>query len=487
MKKDFSVIIEITDTHVKLIHAKQTSGKPIVTFCEVRALHDFSDAELVNILSGFMRLRSLQTDQLLFIIPRKLAILKFMRLPSQQIPEIKKMVGLQLVNQIPYEVEDVIYDCAVVEKEKEGYTQVLVIVVHKDVWNRYTDVFRKAGMALSRATLSSLGVLGWLNYQDGKDKIYNDQMLAVLNIDLTSSEIVFCENKKLIFSRSFPYGAKDLTSDNLIVLVNQIEQSLKAFQNETRKFLPSRIIILSALTEASVLKDKLEKDLKITVRLMPPFENIFTQKNVSWESLRKEAGVSVISGLGLALTEVKNVVNLAPPEIQEKKKVSLRQIEWVKSTGLVLLILILAMVTPSLDYYRKSKSLTKLEDKITAQELEVNKAKDRINMVHALDNAVQQRIMISDLMVELVRLMSPEVSLRSLYLNAEGVFTIQGYARTSAGVNNFQAAMVKSSVFKQVNLEFQTKRKIFNVDVVDFKMVTQLIKKADESPQRGKK
>jgi len=39
-------------------------------------------------------------------------------------------------------------------------------------------------------------------------------------------------------------------------------------------------------------------------------------------------------------------------------------------------------------------------------------------------------------------------------------------------VHNFQQNLVKSVLFKAVNLEFATKRKIFNMEVTDFQITS---------------
>ena len=80
----------------------------------------------------------------------------------------------------------------------------------------------------------------------------------------------------------------------------------------------------------------------------------------------------------------------------------------------------------------------------------------------------------TDVIHELYKLTPKEISFSSLQLDEKGVLTIQGYAEASASVNSFQEKLVKSPLFTDVSLQYATKRKIFNMDVTDFKIMAQL-------------
>ena len=125
-----------------------------------------------------------------------------MRLPSQNESEIRKMLDLQLVNQIPYALEDVIYDFVVVDREPSGYVRVLVAIVHRqDVSEKFLKLCKEAGLQPERFVLSSLGIIHWLNYQQGKipAPVSSNQTVLVLNIDVNHTEICFCHDQNLLF------------------------------------------------------------------------------------------------------------------------------------------------------------------------------------------------------------------------------------------------------------------------------------------------
>ena len=62
---------------------------------------------------------------------------------------------------------------------------------------------------------------------------------------------------------------------------------------------------------------------------------------------------------------------------------------------------------------------------------------------------------------------------------------VQGYARAHAGINDFQARLIRSKRFHDVDLRFATKRKIANMPVMDFKIVLQLSEPPGRFSARG--
>ena len=284
MSKNIFTSIEITDTGIRLFQARTVRHKRVLCACDVKPLRNFTDAEITEKLSEITALRDIQPQHLAVVIPRRLTILKQIRLPSQNEPEIRKMLDLQLVNQIPYALEDVIYDFVVVDREPSGYVRVLVVIVHRqDVSEKFLKLCKEAGLQPERFVLSSLGIIHWLNYQQGKIPVPLDQTVLVLNIDVDHTEICFCHNQNLLFSRSVNYGARDLATENMRGLTHQVELSLKNYHKDNMGPAVKRMIVLSTLPEAAALKGQLEEMSLIPVDFYSPFQNVLCQKSMGLE------------------------------------------------------------------------------------------------------------------------------------------------------------------------------------------------------------
>lgn len=472
MKRE-PTVIEITDTHIKLLQSKTIRGKEEVSLCDVKILQRFTDEEIMGLLSDITMAKRINADQLVAVIPRRLAILKHMKLPSTQDSEIHKMVGFQLVNQIPYTLDDVVYDQIVLEREASGYTRVLVMVIHKEVIQRYLNFFNKWGIKLKYLTISSLGLMAWLAYQEKEKSIDTLSAVVVMNIDVVHTEICFCYNQKLIFSRNIALGARDLNEENMVGLLHQLELSLGSYKKENMGPEVSRVVIVSSFKEVAFLKERIEEEFKLPAQVLGDTHHIAFHKNVALASYQSQ-GVSFSVCLGLVQTPVKNLINFIPSEVQDTEKSKLRQQEWVKLLLFLFVALALSAGILGVDIFRKEVFLKQLEKKHQEIKLKVTKAKGMMDAVTLLDKEFSQRIFVPELVEKLYQFLPQGVTLRTLELDEKGFLTLQGYAKLGSEVNTLQSNLVKSANFKEVNLQFATKRKIFNYELTDFKITLQI-------------
>lgn len=470
MRKNISTVVEITDTHIKLLQAKHARGQRVICACESQELAQPTEEGIVKGLKEMLPRAAHPFKEAVAVIPRRLVILKQMRLPSHHDREIRKMIGLQLVNQIPYPPDDVVYDYLLLEKEPSGYARVMVVIVHKDVSSRYLKVFKEAGLAPREFVLSSCGLAGWLSYQQGRKKFSGEGAVLVVNVDTSHLELCFCHNGKLLFSRSLLSGAKGPGMEDGQGLVHQVELTHKNYLQEKMGPAAVRGVILSAGGAGFSLKKALEEKLKIPFEGADACDGVSFQKNINPLKFKEPKMPSLAVGLGALLSDLKGELNLVPKEVAALRGLRLKNVQRVKTALLLVLILILAAAIGASRSYKKAAYLKELEARSAEIEPAVKAAKQKIRLLKFLEGQRNKRPVVSDVVSELMRLMPEDVSLRSIALDGLGRWSVQGYAQAGPSVNNFQAGMVRSPAFAEVNLEYATKRKIFNMEVTDFKI-----------------
>ncbi|MDO8580568.1 MAG: pilus assembly protein PilM, partial [Candidatus Omnitrophota bacterium] len=440
IQKRIFTVVEVTDSHVKLMQSRKVRGKVVISACDVRPITNQSDEDVIRTVRDMTLTRAIQSDDFIFVIPRRLAIFKRLKLPSQQETEIKKMVGLQLVNHIPYAIDDVMYETHVVDKDAAGYTHVLVAIVHKDVVGRYYKLFTKLGLHPAKFVLSSFGLLGWLNFQETKKRLDSRYTMVLVNMDVAHTEICFFHDKKILYSRHVNYGAKDLNEDGMMGLLNQIDLSLSSYTREAMGPEFKKIVILTLLTEGAILKDKCENNFKISAEAMTALENILCQKNINLSTLQNQSGLSFSVCLGYLLSDARNLMNFMPQEVHVIKQSKRRRMELVKLISLVFLAAVLAYAILGLRIYRKHEILNKIVEESGRLNPALKKAKEQVQFEMLLQKEFQAPINMVDLIAELYAMTPPEISFRSLQIDERDRLTIQGYSLTSGAVNNFQAA-----------------------------------------------
>ncbi|MCA9404962.1 MAG: pilus assembly protein PilM [Candidatus Omnitrophica bacterium] len=475
MKKGLTSIIEISDAHVKYLQCRVTSGKITILSCVIKRFVNRTDEEVSTIITQILKNKNIKKQPLVFLVPRRLIILKSFKLPALDTYEIAKMIPLQLVNKIPYALKDVVYDYDVIEKSRDGYSKLLVSVIHKDISNRYINLLKRSGVECNRLTVSSEGLLGWVTYQQSHKTLNAKDSIAIVNIDTAHVEVCFCHKHHLIFSRSLKYGAKDLAGEYTDDLLQQIKVTFDSYKKEELGPEPVSVVVVSGLAEAAGFSSELGKLIGIPAENRMPLDGMGVQKNSGTADLNNDPGMSAAATVGvLAMDPRAKGLNLTPQEVHEIKAMESKKKEFIVFLLLAVLVGILALSVLGIEFLKKTKELEAIEEKVVAVEARTRKSEQMIKLVEVFDQEFKSRILISDLVNELYTLTPDGISFRSLFLDENGMFTINGYAEESVSVNDFQNSLVNSPVFNDVTLQYATKRKIFNMDITDFKIIAQL-------------
>jgi Tfp pilus assembly PilM family ATPase len=465
MSKNLINIIEITDTHVKWLQGRQDKGKPVIVSWDVQPISTPSDEDVSRILKFMGSSKGKKIDAVTGVLPRRFVILKSFRFPSKDEEEIRKMVSLQLVQQIPYGLEDIIFKTQIIDKEPSGYTRVNVFVVHKEVAGRYFQVFEKAGLTVGALVLSSQGLAELVAAKDSKD------IQAYLHLDAGHSEICFTRAQHLIYSRHIALGVKDMKGDLFSELVNQVAMSFQSLRKEQSVNTISSLTLLTSFQNLDQLQNDLKVKIQATVNLLDPLGMVSCPV-----ADKQEASMGVC--LGFLKSKWPATLNFIPPQTSAKRESVLRKNQ-LAQLGISLLILFVLLAGVFFVKYQAKKSyLTILQEQNSQQQESLLKARQQMGSVDFFKQELKDRVLVADLVEEVLRLIPSDVSLRALQFDSSGAFSIQGYAQEGPGVNMLQEGMARSAFFKEVNLQFATKRRIFDRDVTDFKITASLKSKS---------
>jgi len=472
--KKIVTTIEITETEIKFLQVQKGRQTFVITFSDVQSIVSSDDENITEHLGRMVALLPIESDEFIFLVPRRFVILRQMTFPSDDYEEIQDMIGLQLINNIPYPIEDIVYQHHRLEKDGKGQSRVLVVIIQKEVSQRYCRILQKAGIRDGKLTLSSFGISEWLAYQEKAHKISHKQATMMINIDLRHCEICFCYNKNLFFSRSVPYGSEYLASGETVELINQITLSLKTYQKEQLGPDLNRILILSAQKEGEVLKECLNRELNVASKVLKPLYGIPGLSSSKDAVVQLEKPYSLTAGLGSVLSNTSSLINLAPVEIHEAKQRREQKHRLVKFICLLLIAAVLSVCGQLIDIHKKRTVLKSLKNEIENLNPQLQVAREKMRFVRSFDQKLKKTNFIPDVIEQLSQLTPEGVSYRVLSLERDGDLIIQGYAKTNADINDLQARLIRSSGFHNVDLKFATKRRVANMSVMDFKIASQL-------------
>jgi len=300
--------IEIIDEEIKLLQVQKERGAHVITFCDVKLATSNADEDLGDCLKRMVASLPEVSGEFIMLVPRRFVILRQMTLPSDHYEEIQDMIGLQLINTIPYPVEDIIFQHHQLEKDGKDKSRILAIIILKEVSRRYCRILQHAGINDGKLALSSIGIQQWLAYQEKVHKVAHSQPTAMINIDTQHCEICFCHNKSLYFSRSLPYGNEYLASGESKELIDQIKLSLEAYQKNQLGPELAKILILSTQNEGEILKERLDKEMNVTVKVLKPLYGISDLSSSQSAVLQLQKSCSLTAGLGLVLSNTSHLI-----------------------------------------------------------------------------------------------------------------------------------------------------------------------------------
>ncbi|HQP11048.1 MAG TPA: PilN domain-containing protein, partial [Candidatus Omnitrophota bacterium] len=456
--------------------ARKGRGKCRVVLCEASPLADGSDQASFEALTNLLARLSVIPDKPVILLPRRIAILRQMQLPSQDPAEIHDMIGLRLIHDIPYAVEEVMYRHYVLDRDGYGYSLVLVVIVCKEKIRRYEEILHQTGIADGAFVLDSFGILGWANYQEELCKIHADRAIALLSIDAIDSQICFCAGGKLFFSRILPHKNVSSAPVDKSELMKEIRASLELYRRECRGPEIGKIGILPCKGAPGSLDEDIKNQVRISAEVLESLENVPRVEN---SIINREYPFSITAGIGALVSRSDDLLSWRVNAHSSKQP---RRIWKLRMTAaiLLLLIMLLGLFGRLRSVHRNQEYLRSLRTYADRAQTESQRAQEKVRFFRSFDGKPEE-IFLPDLLDKLILAIPAEVALRTFDLDQEGNLSLQGYALTPGGIIVLQEGL-KSAQFHNVDLRSSANRQIAGRSVIDFRIDFQLMPGQEMGP-----
>ena len=403
-----------------------------------------SDAEITEKIRGF--LKRTKTTRLLWlpVVPTHEVLLRAVTVPSCDEQEARKMIGWQAQGRWGDE-KDLVTDHIWAPSSEAG-TKGLIGVIEQTVLTRYWNMMCAAGVLFNDWSVDCLLTKNFVNDHGEGDH-------GFLYFEGERCDLCFLRNRWPVFVRSFVIGEEILRGERSAVLWQQIDISLKAYQQEHKTNI-SRIIIVGKEKEPDVFKRSLEEKI--------PAVSFFFD-SLTTDVCRKDI-----------LT-----FRWVPSTIKEEKIKKFYACQW---TVLVFLSILFISSIFSFIGIRYCKEVAYLhqtrrqEDALHQQVQELQRMKQQVNMVV---QKYHQRVMVSDLWGELDALRPASLYLTRLEWHAKSGMMMQGIAASEADVNEWQKKLAASHLFDDVILQSAQRQRDGSGENVYFKIRSTPIKEED--------
>ncbi len=478
-KKRRITVLEIDKGQLKIVQARLSAKeRKIETVIGEKLVPETDNkiSERIKILSKDL---DIDSDNLIVSVPEEVVAVRNLKLPSTDAEEIKNMVELQAGKQTPFTKDEIIYDYEILSCNEEGYSRVMLAIVHKDIIRRYFKILETSGLKTENIALSAEGLAVWLRFACKQGKGNNPY--ALVNVDSDKGSFVVILKDRLIFSRSISVSSPvngSLTEEWQKSFIEEINHSLYGYQNEMIDKEIYRIVITGADVFTSELNESVLKDnLGLSVEIIPQFKNIPMTKRClgSLSNSAKDLSMPALFGLVFAYPQQK--INLIPAELRMEKALRKRGKDIYFFGICSALILIIASSIFLGRIYNKEQYLTQLKQEI----LKNQKPADRLIGMRQQIEKVKKRLQMKDFALNLIydihKTIPPEIYLISVSFDGSDQLILRGVSSSMPAVFRFVNALEKLEYFQNVNTKFATTRKEKDKELTDFEIVCPLGKK----------
>ncbi len=476
-RKRVITVLEIDGVWLKIVQAQLFGKIRKINKIIAEKIVSLSDEKISERISNLSKELEINSNFFVVSIPHQLVVIRNLELPSTNPAEIKEMVELQIGKQTPFTKDEIIYDYEILNTNAEGYSRIMLAIVHQDVVRRYFKILEAAELKTEKITLSSEGLLAWYHFACGGAVI--DKPRALISVGYDKSDFTVILKNKLIFCRNISVGFSQLQGlmdeEDVRKFIEEIKHSIYAYQNETVDKEISKIIITGAEALLEHLNEVvLREKLGLSIEIIPQLKNI-PESLESMDNYKVSAkNISLSSLFGFALTYPDQKINFIPPQLRIEKEVKERGKDLYLFGIYLVFILMIASSIFLGRMYNKELYLAQLKREALKVREKVDKLDTMMKEVKGIKKRTFTKNFTLNSIYEIHRVISPEIYLASISFDGKDHLTVRGTSSTMSEVFKLVETLEESKYFQSVKTEFVTTCKVEGKDLTEFEIVCPL-------------
>lgn len=422
------------------------------------------DEHLAKDISQLFKRLGYKGEKLVISIPRGSVISRFLKIPSQSPQEIEKIVSLQAPRYFPYPVEELNSAFQVVSSDAQGYSDVNLVIAHKDVVNRLLKLLQGLNPARIFAVSSSYGLAGLFHQLNPQDSA----SVLLADVNFTQIELVASRQGRVLFSRSFKLERSNPNWTE--IFIDEVKRTKDVFLKEVAKEPPDKMFILGASGLSPAALEKIREKTALAAEEFPFMNRVA----VSEELARRisEADNAFANLIGLGLMPPAESLNLLPGELKAASRASNRKKEFLRLVVSLAAIIFIFALGLGKNIQNKAEELKLLKaelDKVAQECKPLEEIEDRLQLVRQYS---RQETSGARLLAELHKITPQQVVLANLLYDAGSEVVIRGTAQELNAVFDYVKLLQKSSAFKNFNIKvrYATKKVVNAGELVDFEI-----------------
>ena len=460
--------IEIRETEIKIAQISDSGTGIEVVSCISEEAPSNDARSVAETLQRSLKKNKITAKDVTLVIPRQSVTTKTLSLPSRDPAEREEMAGFQAIKQIPYPKEEIVYGVSPIEASAEGFSKVMLVICHRDAIERPVSILKDCGLVPSRVTLSSFGMMNWFRLNSDLKEAAGAAPVILIECDRTVTDIAVADKDRLIYTRGISFGTAE-GGNYAEKLDEEISRTIASFEREALMLKPTLAVFTGDISGLAEHRDLLARSMGLKVELIDPFKPFPAASRFS------DSRVSFSSSIGNAIGPDK--VDLLPREMRIAHYAKSKRNEFLVSLFLGIAVIMLVSASVLIKIREKEESLKMIDrrlNKIAPAAMDIGKMKA---VTDALKSQSAQRSQPLVILNELYRITPPSINL-ALYRYEGGEIDIKGTASVLSDVFKYVTSLDDSPYFENVEVKYAAKRKIQEIELVDFEIVSKLSNKA---------
>lgn len=453
---------------ITVVDVDQSGMKPLVRNFAAVPLRG-SDEEAGRLLRQWIEENHVTSDLTVAAFPQRLAVVKYVSLPSTDPLEIRDMAFLQACRLTPFSPEEIIADYELLETDPDGYSRVMLVVLRKEDVERYLKVMRAAGLSPDRVILSTQAlaplVTGRYPHKEGT--------LLAVDVDRTSLNFTGMKGTKFLFGRGVSWEGKG-TGPSKTWLVDQIALSLQSWRENNGPLHVSKIVL------TGVKRDFVQQPLK---EFPCPTEVRDISENAAFERQQPleggEASLSVAVGAALANGLAR--ANLLPTEEKQRQGLRQRKRQVLTMAALLGVLLLSLGGIAAQKIHAEKRYLADLERQWDSLMAQAGGMEEILQGLEGSGGTGGQEGALIQVLSALNHAAPSRVSLRSLSFERGQRLALQGETRTLSEVTALIKALKEGFLFADVELRSSQAQIKEGQEVIRFEIEGQFRSKRGET------
>lgn len=468
MKIKSILALQLNDNDLKILHFKKAGAASSMLACGTLEISPAEEVGAAQALRRFLDELGIRTPWAIVSLARTHVTTRLLTLPSTDSLEIKKMAGFQALKQIPFSKDEIVLDYALLGKTPEGYSQILLAMVHKKVVQKALDLLEKAGLTVLSLRLSSEEAASFYrNYWEEKNKTPTRTLF--IDFDYASTEFVLMDQGRHRFSRSVAIGKTQLGDKTCLEkLAEELEKTLTLYKKEEPEWPIQKAVLVEAPPAVLGTFQARSPEWGLVFEAWNPQERWLRSAKKSGVFRIPSAQVSFSPLFGMLDNPESAGLNFYPEIFDQFRKTMSVKKELVRFSVLAVCFFILLgglLFFKTVQQEAVLNSLKKQTEQTHPLALGLKKKKEKIQLI---EKQRDKKNFSLDALAEIYRIIPLTISIDSYSYDAHFGVSLKGTAYTLSDVFNLIPKLEESPYFEKVSSKGTTTKKIKDKVYTDF-------------------